>query len=705
MADFMPIGTHTPDSSWATRADRWALHGVPAAVSDSKAAYHRQSDIYRTAVDGLSGYRVDLPNGLYRVTLQFIEPFAPEPGLRVFDVSAGDTVLVNDLDLAKVAGQHVIVSTSARVAVSGGKLELKFDAKSELPPVLAGLIIEPATDAPPDAPSGLTVRGGAGEALLRWDLPASAPRGWIVERSVNGGAYERVSRTPIVVPVFIDHHRKVGERIRYRVSELKASCAASVFAESDEVTIRDPGSYGLPVIDLQVDPKAFASIHIDPSQDTEVPVTVRSGSKSASGTIRLRGASSRWMPKRSFRIKLDSGKIDGRDRLKLLAEAGDSTRLSQLLAFDLYRRMGAVASSARAVLVRINGILYGVYNDIEHVGDAFLEKRGYQGNGDRFRAEYAAFDLRYDAGGKVDVTGFEKKENETDPSPELEKLLVWLNTAPEHELDAGLSSYLDQAVLVDYLAGQILFSNWEPADGGHYVVLDPDTGRFLLIPWDFNNGTWIQAAMPLTNNTLFHVGGANRLWTRAMGSRRFRSLLADRLQELIANEFGSATDAAVDATYNTISAAVEVEPFIWRHRLEDVVRAGPQDIHEFLSARRDFVTRSLPAFRRLGEASVTITRVASSSVTIENRSERAVDLASCILTGDLERMERAPLGGELPAGGARSVSFVRDSAGGMLLLICEIGDGASRSLVYYPPLSGDQAYLRSDGKWSVQSAL
>jgi len=706
--DFFPVGTHGPENPWSDHA------GYQAAVQP-----------YRTYAYGLSGYRVDVADGLYRVTLMFLEPTFPEPGLRVFDVESGGLVLVDGLDLAAEVGQDQIADVVLHVQARDGRIELQFMPRTEAPPVLAGLRVEPISSASPAAPTGLELRSGAGEALLRWDRPNDPVRGWWVERSEAGAGFEPVADDLTLVPSLVDRGRTPGETLSYRITPVAPDCTLGASAESPVVTVSAPDSFGLPVIDVTVDEAEFAAIHLSPMDDVEVSAAVSSEAEQASGILRLRGQSTRWVPKRSFYLKLDDGTLDGRDRLKLLAEQNPPGRLLQLAAFDLFDRMGGVASTARAVLLRINGRVYGVYDDIEHVGDDFLTDRGY-GVDDRFRAGYVDWSLTYDDQGQVNLEGFEKKENEGDPSPELEALLVWLNTAPEHQFDAELDVYLDVDAMVDYMAGQILVANPEIIDGAHYLILDPADGTFLMVPWDLNNDTWSQSEQSLARNSAFTtpVDWQLWLWTRLLSNPTFRGRLVERLDRALADEFGAPTQDAIAAFDQEITPALAAEPFLFTRRYEAWVASAPPLMDTFVDERSEFVAGGLAGLEDLGETGLVIVGIAPAEgrIDLENRSEGEVALEGCHLSDqlhDLAVISLAEYGGIEPGQGLAVITDLPSAAGGYLVLSCggegdegDEGDGRDEgweewgasvtSLVFYPSLADGQVYTREGSGWSVQ---
>jgi len=725
------------DTESYSEIDLWYADIFPLGTScalnphSDLGAYHRRIEPYRSWVRDLSAYRVDRPNGLYRVTLLFMEPDFPEAGLRIFDLSTGARALIENLDLAARAGQDELVAIALQVEAVDGHILLDFTPRSAVPPLLSGLIVEPAAPATPPAPIGLEARAGLEEVLLRWDLPPSPARGWLVERSIEGGPFAPASARLLLTPDFVDRQRTPGASLRYRVATVDASCAVGEAVESPPVTPISPQAFGLPVIDLEVAAEDLHAMHLDPQARLAVPVTVKRGAETASGSIRLRGSSTLWLAKRSYRIQLDQGQIDGRDRIKLLAEVGDLTRLQQLLSFDLLERMATLAPRARPVLVRINGEVRGVYNDVEHVGDAFLRARGYQVD-DRFRIGAANFALQLDVHGALSLEAYEKKENESEPSPELEALLRWLHGAAEHEVEAELGAYVDVPAFVDYLAGQTLIANWEVVDGNHYLALDPASGRFLMIPWDLNNKTWTRWELPLANSTLFEVGAepspweVNWLWTRAVASPGFRAALADRLERALGAEYGADTDAAIDARFAEIEPALAVEPWLWRRRYEALFTTGRSQIRSFVTERRSFIARELQRLRGLADQAVVLTEIdpgqgGAGRVALENRGAVSADLGDCWITDDPMQPRRQPIVTPSPvAPGARleiaMSEAVLSPTGGFVGLWCGAagaelpesdgplgGRRGFTSPVYYPHLPASHAYARTGQDWAPQA--
>ena len=89
--------------------------------------------------EGLSGYRIDVPDGEYEVDLLFAETKFETAGSRVFDVKANGELIIESLDLAKEVGRNRIFSKRQRIkAVNGLVIEFGLHVGE---PILSGIRI------------------------------------------------------------------------------------------------------------------------------------------------------------------------------------------------------------------------------------------------------------------------------------------------------------------------------------------------------------------------------------------------------------------------------------------------------------------------------------------------------------------------------------------------------------------------------------
>jgi hypothetical protein len=97
------------------------------------------SDLYSSCFYHFNELNLDVPNGTYRVTLKFCEPYFDGPGKRTFDVGLQGTTVLQNLDLYAKAGKLAPWDHSVdHVGVTDGHLRLKLGDNG----CISGLVIE-----------------------------------------------------------------------------------------------------------------------------------------------------------------------------------------------------------------------------------------------------------------------------------------------------------------------------------------------------------------------------------------------------------------------------------------------------------------------------------------------------------------------------------------------------------------------------------
>lgn len=98
--------------------------------------------MYYSYLDSFGSYKIDVPEGTYEVTLNFIEPEKIKAGGRIFDVSINNLTIINSLDLAADYGFCQPVSKSFIVNIKSGEgLAISSIAKKGKP-VISGISVE-----------------------------------------------------------------------------------------------------------------------------------------------------------------------------------------------------------------------------------------------------------------------------------------------------------------------------------------------------------------------------------------------------------------------------------------------------------------------------------------------------------------------------------------------------------------------------------
>ncbi|WP_224369896.1 CotH kinase family protein [Hyalangium versicolor] len=242
--------------------------------------------------------------------------------------------------------------------------------------------------------------------------------------------------------------------------------------------------------------------------------------------IRLRGASARTFPKKSWNVSFAKGvRFEGRTSLNLVAEYADATLLAEKIAYDVLAAMRVPAPNTKFVRVLVNGVYQGPFLDIEQVGKPFLEAHGFaDDDGSIYRCGWKDSEFKT---WKVPYQGnWVKKTNEDKPSTELTEVLDIINHTPEPQLPATLAQHLELEWLLRSMVMDALMSNDYVEDSESYFIHDKVTQRWTYVPWDLNNvdARWwypipADQAWPTIRHPLFPFTLTDA-WTQKMYDRR-----------------------------------------------------------------------------------------------------------------------------------------------------------------------------------------
>ncbi len=103
---------------------------APIANTDNDTLY--QSERY-----GMDGYRFDVPNGIYQVTLEFAEIYFNASGQRIFDIAIENQQKIDNLDIYARVGKDAAlnmaigIQSTAQILVSDGHLDISFTASKD----------------------------------------------------------------------------------------------------------------------------------------------------------------------------------------------------------------------------------------------------------------------------------------------------------------------------------------------------------------------------------------------------------------------------------------------------------------------------------------------------------------------------------------------------------------------------------------------
>ncbi|MEV0970678.1 glycosyl hydrolase family 18 protein [Microtetraspora glauca] len=135
---------------------------TPSAIAGtSDDAIYQTYDLF----NGWSGYKFDLANGTYSVTLRMVEDWANAAGQRKFDVRAEGANVLTGFDIFASCGALTACDRTFTTTVSDGQLNVQFNMNGGGNyATVSGIEVTGGTGGgddktPPTAPTGLTVTG------------------------------------------------------------------------------------------------------------------------------------------------------------------------------------------------------------------------------------------------------------------------------------------------------------------------------------------------------------------------------------------------------------------------------------------------------------------------------------------------------------------------------------------------------------------
>jgi len=440
----------------------------------------------------------------------------------------------------------------------------------------------------------------------------------------------------------------------------------------------------VPVFELQIAQADLDRLNANPTSDESVPVVVVLDGVRAPGQVRYRGASTRTLPQKSFKIELDPGyELEDRDHFELLAEWYDSGKLTEKFATDLYTALGLPVPRARYIRVSLNGQHNGLYLDMEHVGKDFLKHHAMERSASIYRCGARNCEMTLQPGSYQQ--DFEKKTNEDTDRADLDALLTRMNRTDDADFEAKVDRYLDVEAYLGNLAADALISNNIIEDSRSYWIHEHLKDRWQYIPWDLNNAqmlfwrTWSPDDPPITNRwpqsfsaydpwvqRIFEERVAQRpaqrpTWsvinTRIWDRPALRARLLAKLEAALAGPFSEAkANAHIDALWAVVEPELAQDPYT---SPEHVSRAQAF-LKKYVRNRAAFLREMLSTLRAHGSGPLVIREINAGSagyIELHNRGPAVLLLDGYELTNDLRATTRYRLP-TVSLGPGQSVRFM-----------------------------------------------
>jgi spore coat protein H len=423
----------------------------------------------------------------------------------------------------------------------------------------------------------------------------------------------------------------------------------------------------VPTFALELAPGDLAKLEADPFSNASVPCTVTLEGMRVKGRVRYRGASTRDLPQKSYKIELAAGEeLGDRDHFELLASWSDGGKLTEKFAVDLYRAMGLPVPKARYVRVSVNGEHQGLYLDMEHVGKDWLKHHGKERDASIYRCGHRNCELTPRPG--PHQGNFAKKTNETTGREDLTAFLAWVNRSDDARFEEELERRVDVEAYLGNLAADALISNNFVEDSRGFWVHELHADRWTYVPWDLNNArmfywrTWKPESRPEVDRwpqpftlydpvvqVIFELRVATRpeqrptwsvLATRVWDRPALRARVLAKLEEALAGPFSEEKALAhIDALWKVVEPELRDDP----HASAEHVRRAREFLRDYVRGRRAYLLKELKALREHGSGPLVIREVAAGAggyVELYNRGSGPLHLEDHEVTNDLRATER-----------------------------------------------------------------
>jgi spore coat protein H len=464
--------------------------------------------------------------------------------------------------------------------------------------------------------------------------------------------------------------------------------------------------------------------------------------------VRLRGASARDFPKKSWNVNFPKGvKFQGRTSLNLVAEYADATLLAEKISYDLLAAMRVPAPKATYVRLRLNGRYEGPFLEVQQVNKAFLkEQRMPDEDATIYRTGWKDTEFKT---WKVGYQGdWKKKTNESASDQPLWDVLEVMNHTPEPRLASTLPKHFELEWYLRSMTLDVLMSNNYVEDSESYFIHDRATGRWFYVPWDLNNvdARWwhtidVAHARPKADHPLFnftitdaatqemyderkdkyagYLPVFSNLGTRVVMNPELRARLVARVHKALDELFKpEVMNPYIDQLHALLDPHMNGAPYTDYRQFT----AGRQFMKDFVVKRRKFVQQELKRHAEQ-QPGLVLEQFAPEEgwVELRNRGTQPVSLGGLVLTTNLRislrrsdhsaTQVRAPIGAVLPEvtlAPGETRRFTASELGIAFKPKGELGlfDGVSvvgvKDLLFYGPLPSGQRYVRGEKGWEAR---
>jgi len=296
--------------------------------------------------------------------------------------------------------------------------------------------------------------------------------------------------------------------------------------------------------------------------------------------LRLRGNTSRGAQKKTFKISINTyepgRKFYGLEKLNINGEHNDPSIIRSKMAWDILRDMGIPAPRANHVRLYLNRQYVGVYINVEHIDEEFVDSRFGNQSGNLYKCIFPApltFISNNPNDYKTEMWGrrpYELKTNtEEDDYSDLANFIEVLNDPEASDFACDLEQIFNVNAYLKVMAFDLLSSNWDGPifnQNNFYLYHNPASGQFEYIPFDLDNTfgiDWFIGDLATRDIYNWPLDPAERpIYTNLLKEPTFLSRFNHYMSEILATTFNPAQlNPYLDQKLELIESFVAQDPF------------------------------------------------------------------------------------------------------------------------------------------------
>jgi hypothetical protein len=254
--------------------------------------------------------------------------------------------------------------------------------------------------------------------------------------------------------------------------------------------------------------------------------------------------------------------------MNLVGQHNDPSLLRYWMSLTTLNTNDLINSRSSYVKLYINGEYKGIYLNVEHIDDEFLEKRFIgDDHGNLYKCTWGA-DLKYKGSNQSSYYGpYELKTNKSENDySDLIQFIQTLNSISDADFPCFIEDYFEVELYLKTLAAEMIIGHWDGYafnKNNYYLYQQPSSGKFVFIEYDMDNTFGIDwFGIDWANRNLNNWHSNDRpLVERLLSYPFYKDLFNSYLSQILNNLNVSGWYSNLQAKKGLINSAVQTDSY------------------------------------------------------------------------------------------------------------------------------------------------